>query len=222
MKAVWKRPFNRTRLSYGRIHVTQKEDNMRQKTLWILLGASGLLLLVLFTFTLVANFHMARSETQASATTASSRWPQEAVAPSQPVHFVVEGNGPLAEALTAALEREVPNANAASETAETNLIVQIDKAQINWTPVSGRAEIEVTAAFSSNEDFSFIEQRPFYFQYNNGDDQGAGYIVQSASEVRLTDRSNGLLSRPGYTQFLAEKIAAEINKALQTQVFAMP
>jgi hypothetical protein len=171
---------------------------------------------------LAANFHMANSETQTNVTTASSRWPTGASLPPQTVYYQVEGDGPLATALREALARQLSDAALAEATAVPQLIVRIDQADINWTPVYGRAAIVATAAFSSNGDFAFMETEPTYFQFNDGDDAGTGYIVQASSEISLTDKSTGLLSRPGYRQILAEKLAEEVNKVLQTHIFAAP
>lgn len=193
---------------------------MRNKGIW--LGLAIIVVLCMALLVLVANFHMANSETQTNATTASSRWPSGASVPSQTVPYRVEGAGPLAAALRGALPQTLTNAQPAADTAVPQLIIRIDQADINWTPVYGRAEIAATAAFSSNGDFSFMETEPTYFQFNNDDDAGAGYIVQAASEISLSDNSTGLLSRPGYHQLLAGKLAEEINKALQANVFAAP
>ncbi|MCB9419802.1 MAG: hypothetical protein H6667_08355 [Ardenticatenaceae bacterium] len=191
---------------------------MRNKIVWLGLGIIAVLCIALF----VTNFHLANSETQTNATTVSSRWPSEASVPPQTVPYRIEGDGPLAVALREALSQKLMNAQPAADTAVPQLIVRIDQANINWTPVHGRAEIMTTAAFSSNGDFAFMAAEPTYFQFNDDDDAGAGFIVQAASEISLTDKSTGLLSHPGYHQLLADKLAEEINKALQTNIFAAP
>ena len=64
-------------------------------------GLTGLLLLVLVVLAvllLTVAFHAARSQTEASSQTASSRWPEGAAMPPQRIHFQVAGEGALAEA----------------------------------------------------------------------------------------------------------------------------
>ncbi len=195
---------------------------MRNKGIWLVLGIIFVLGMALFMLLLVANFHMVNSETQTSVTTASSRWPSEASLSPQTVHYRVEGDDPLATALREALAHELPDAALAEATAVPQLIVRLERAHITWTPVFGRAEIVATAAFSSNGDFAFMDTDPARFQFNDGEDAGAGYIVQASAEISLTDRSPGLLSRPAYRQILAEKLAAEVNKVLQTHIFTAP
>lgn len=193
---------------------------MPNKGIWLGLGFLVLLCVLSLGLTLVANFHMANSATQTRVTTASSRHPTGASLPPQPVQFQVEGDDPLAAALREALAGQLGDAEAAAATAVPHLIVRIDRAALNWMPISGRADIAITAAFSSNGDFAFMETEPTHFQFNGGDD--AGIIVQASSEINLTDETTGLLSRPGYRQLLAEALAAEIDKALQTHIFAAP
>lgn len=191
---------------------------MQNKGIWFSLG----IIVVLCAALLSVNFHMARSETQTNVTTASSRWPSGASLPPQTVQYRVEGDDPLTAALREALPQKLINAQPAAETAVPQLIIRIDQAQINWTPVYGRADLTLGAAFSSNGDFAFMETEPTYFQFNSDEDAGAGYIVQSSSQISLTDQSTGLLSRPGYNQLLADKLAEEINKVMQTTIFATP
>ncbi|MCA9874210.1 MAG: hypothetical protein KC441_11165 [Anaerolineales bacterium] len=195
---------------------------MRNQGIWVGLGIVVGLCMVLLALFLGADFHMANSETQTNVTTASSRWPSETSLPPQTVQYRVEGDDLLAMALRQALAGQLSNAELAEGTAVPQLIVRIDQERTNWTPVYGRAEIVVTAAFSSNGDFAFMETEPTHFQFNEGDDAGTGHLVQALAEISLTDRSGGLLSRPGYRQLLAEKLAQEVDKALQTQVFAAP
>jgi len=179
-------------------------------------------LVVLLTALLLTNFHLASSETQTNVTTASSRWPSGTSLPSQTVQYKVDGDSSLAEALRETLPQKLMNAQPAADTAVPQLIVRPDQVNINWTPLYGRAEIVVTAAFSSNGDFAFMETEPTHFQLNGGENGGTGPVVQAATKISLTDKSIGLLSRPGYHQLLAGKLAEEINKAVQANVFAAP
>ena len=191
---------------------------MRRKSIWLGLG----ILVVLSIVLLFTNFHLATSETQTNVTTASSRRPSGASLSSQTVPYKVEGNGSLAEALREALPQKLMNAQLAADTAVPQLIVRLDQTDIHWTPVYGRAEIVATAAFSSNGDFAFMETKPTYFQLNNGEGDSTNSVVQAASEISLTDKSTGLFSRPGYYQLVANKLAEEINKALQSNIFTAP
>lgn len=194
---------------------------MRHKAFWIGLGIFILVLAVLSVLLLVANFHVARDEMQANAVTSSSRWPEKAAMPPQTIRYRVEGDGPLAMALVDVLAEELPDAQAAEVTAVPDLIVYVDKADINWTPIRSRADVAVTAAFSSNGDFSFVGERPFHFQINADDTQESSQVL-AASEISIHDQAAGLISRPSYVNKLAKQVAADINTMLQTHIFAAP
>ncbi|MCA9971061.1 MAG: hypothetical protein KC425_12635, partial [Anaerolineales bacterium] len=166
-------------------------------------------------------FHAARSQTEASSQTASSRWPEGAAMPPQRIHFQVAGEGALAEALAAALAARLPDAVPAAETAVADLRVRIEAADVTWTPVYGRAEVTASAAYSSDGEFGFWVERPYHFQFDD-DDTRAAQVVRVALDVTVRDRSIGLLSRPAYHALLADRLALEVNQMLQMHVFAAP
>lgn len=190
---------------------------MKRRLVWVVVGIVVLLTAGCLSLMLAANFHYANSITEASSATSSSRWPQGEAMPGHSITYAVEGDGPLAEALVAALEQVVPAAELADEGEVPQLIVRFEEVDTSWTPFYAKAEASVTAAVSSNGDFSFREGEPTHFE-NAGSAKG----LQAISEIKVTDQSRGLFSLPGYRAILAERLAQEIGEMLRTQIFAAP
>lgn len=84
---------------------------------------------------------------------------------------------------------------------EATLVVRVNRADILYTPVFARADIEAELFYSSNGDLSFIERGSFVFQREEGD----RVEVQSRQTAELADETIGVISGPAYMNHLARE-----------------
>lgn len=181
------------------------------------------LIAIIATVLFGANVRLTQSRTETSTTTAASRQPTGATVTSQTVHYQVKGDSPLARELAAELATTLADAQPADSNEPLNLVVELEESRVQWTPFVSRATMVLLAGFSTNGDFAFLDARPFAFRSapEAAATPDAG-VVQAAIEITLSDRSTGLMSRPGYTDLVAESLAVALEDALQTQLFTMP
>lgn len=93
------------------------------------------------------------------------------------------------------------------------LRVWIERPGYSWTPVYAQADMQVRWAFSSaNIDVSFDDTRPFTL--NNL--QGPALLARG--KVNLRDRTYGLVSLPGYWNYLAAQAAKAVQTELESQL----
>ncbi len=85
------------------------------------------------------------------------------------------------------------------------LFVTFDKQDITWTPVYTRAALEINVAYASNGDVSFRHSTPVEFKHTS--DQPS---LMNNGKYSFTDTSWGLISSPGYVNYLAKEIAKAI------------
>jgi len=188
---------------------------------WIILGLAGLGVL----FFLI-NFRIIRSQSTVNSEVATSRQnPQTSpVAFSQlATQLVVEGDDPLAHALRAELVRLANSDKTASqftvassqdEAAQSPLLVVTLKQQSGyWTPISARTDLQVEAAYASNGDVSFRESEST--QFHSSGDQA---IRQYEGHYQLTDTSWGVMSLPGYRDYLVHQVTDTLLTSLQEQL----
>jgi len=194
---------------------------MRKSTVIITLTILGLVAAGFLLLREVAHFQFTRNETISSGTTASSRWPEGAAVAPHTLSYEIEGEAPLVEPVREAVEQHLDVRPAVpDETPE--LIIVLEETAVGWSPFRSRAEIKASALFSSNGDFDFRESRPYFFEFNADDGQDDGLIVQVAAEYEINDQSAGVISRPGYLDQLADKLAQEVANTVQTHIFAAP
>ncbi len=87
------------------------------------------------------------------------------------------------------------------------LAVDIQKQQYIWTPFYARSVYRLTVSYASNGDISFRSQPTPRF--NMGD------YYQLQGRYTLDDTSWGLISSPGYQDYMSERIADQVMKSLQ-------
>lgn len=185
-----------------------------QKTLIIAVAA------VLTAAFLLLNFRAAFSNTQAQSTvtTASSGDAlPEAMQQRAKITVMVTGEGPLVSALEKALVTEIGKAGLgevelvhALDPRYPNPVLMVDAGRpgILWTPVFGSSSFPIQAWFASNGDATVADQEVLGFDNT----EGPGMITHA--EYQVSDRSWGILSRPGYYQVLADSLARSIVEAL--------
>jgi hypothetical protein len=92
------------------------------------------------------------------------------------------------------------------------LIVEFDKVDITWTPISGKASVEVTVAFASDGDVSFRHTTPVHF------DDGDSPSLKIKGDLQIKDETRGLISRVAYQQYLEESVGQAIVDLLEAQL----
>ncbi len=90
------------------------------------------------------------------------------------------------------------------------LFVEVTRKDIFWTPVYGRAELEFKIAYASNGDISFRHTEPTAFHNEN-----EAPSIKRSGQYTFTDVSWGIMSLPGYHDYLAGQVAAAILAGLQ-------
>jgi len=188
---------------------------------WIILGMAGLgVLFFLVSFRIISSQSAVNSEVGAyhQNTEASP------VAFSQlATQLVVEGDDPLIRAIRVEITRlaksektlgQVNLALATDEAAQSPLLVVTLKQQSGfWTPVYSRTTLQIEAAYASNGDVSFRENEPT--QFHSAGDQP---VRQYEGHYHLTDSSWGVMSLPGYRDYLAHQVAVTLLTSMQEQL----
>ncbi len=190
---------------------------MKRNRIWILLG--GLILLtVLFS---LANFHLSFSKNSVSrnsVTTGIGADMPAAVQQRDNIMVIVEGKGGMVTALEKALRSQIsaggianPVITEAVEPGNKNpvLLVKIADKQVFWTPVYGSSNVQALVGYASNGDLELIQNLPL----ENTNLSGASIMM--SGEYKLTGRSFGFISLPGYHRMLAQAIVASIMLDLQ-------
>jgi len=90
------------------------------------------------------------------------------------------------------------------------LFVEIARKDIFWTPAYGRAELEIKIAYASNGDISFRHSEPTAFHNEN-----EAPSIKRSGKYKFTDVSWGIMSLPGYHDYLASQVATAILADLQ-------
>ena len=188
---------------------------------WMILGAACLGVL----FFLVS-FRSISSQSAVNSEVGASRQNTEA----SPVDFtqqttqlVVEEDDLLARAVRAEITRLAKNDNSLvhvnfastpGEAAQSPLLVVTLKEHGSiWTPVYARTSLEFEAAYASSGDVSFRESEPTQFQST-----GNQPVRQYEGHYHLTDRSWGVMSLPGYRDYLAHQVAVYLLTSMQEQL----
>lgn len=190
----------------------------RQKTGWLIVGAL-LLLLVLLNF---VSFWAARSTTEANHTLSTYRLgealPQNML-PGFTLYYAVSGEDQLSAALQTVLEDQTSVGTATAVSAASSnqpapfLLVEVVPDRL-WTPIYGRATVNAQIYFAYDGDAPWPLDEPVHLQVSPA--------IKADGEFTLVDNSWGLISKPAYTDHLAQALAEEIAAALQDDVFRMP
>jgi hypothetical protein len=85
----------------------------------------------------------------------------------------------------------------------------VGKPGLLWTPFFTTSQFTVQAGYSSVGDTTFTGKTPVIM------DNRDGSALNMWGEYTLSDRSSGLISRPGYYQALANYLAREIVNTLE-------
>ena len=193
---------------------------MKDKLLWILLGG---ILLIGAAF-LLLNFRVAVGNTQAlqmiMVTELEGNYP-ERLQPDEKISMVLVGDGTLVRALQTALAGQIDKVGMGQIEWEQELeqkhpnpvlVVKVDSPNRIWTPVFAMSQFSVQAGYATTGDTTFMAAVDKTQPYIRSSDPSA---VNLYTEYEVSDRSFGLISRPGYDRYLADYLAQEIVQALK-------
>ena len=200
---------------------------MNRPILWIV-SLLLLILLIAGVVFLALDFHLAQSRANSGYNLSTGRSGGGelplAMRESPSLDVAVLGDGPLAGALRQALERQLArNPQLASvavleDAPETvdgpYLLVETQTAEVFWTPVYARADLQVAIDFDSAGDLT-SRGTPYIFRGKNAPQ------VKSGGEITVEDTAIGLISRPGYYTMLAEQVADQVDRAV-TEIYTPP
>ncbi len=89
---------------------------------------------------------------------------------------------------------------------ESVLVVEIQRQSVLWTPLYSKAELNICAGYASDGAVDWIDPQGASLSASPGARIHGEYVVH--------DSAFGLMSRPGYYDYLNEKIATEIGESL--------
>lgn len=191
---------------------------MKNKHLWVLLGV---LVLIGATF-LFFNFRVAASTNQTEKlifSTDMGDYMPVSMQQRDKISIVLIGEGPLVSALQKALTEQLGNAGIGKidlvqelepEVQNPILVVKVGKPGPFWTPFFAMGKFSVHVGYASNGDSTFMEDvEKTHISIGKKD------VANMYAEFDVNDRSFGLISRPGYHQFLADYLVQDIVTALE-------
>ena len=183
-----------------------------KKRLWVLLG--GIVLLWAAFWCL--NFRIATSNTKSehnNSTTSIGDGLPDTMQRREKINLVLVGEGPLIGALPEALAIEMNKAGMEDielvqgtdlKDRQPALLIKVESPGLLWTPFFATSQFTAQAGYSSTRNTTFMEERPVTMSNEDGP------VLNMYGEYEVSDRSWGLISRPGYYQALAEYLAREI------------
>jgi hypothetical protein len=190
---------------------------MKNQRFWIVLGGIA----VLSAAFLFLNFHAAVSNTQSekNITTAGIGDGLPVVMQHRaPISIAMDGDGALVNALQQTLPAGINNAGLGAvalvpglERQYPNpvLVVEVGKPAPFWTPFWATSQFSIQAGYASDGSTAFMGQTPATVNNSNGP------VLTMHAEIKISDRSWGLISRPGYHQILADVLTQQIVAALK-------
>jgi hypothetical protein len=196
---------------------TDRKGKFMKKRLWVLLGS----LVVLCAAFWCLNFRMAANNTKSEkniTTTSIGNGLPNAMQRRENINLILVGEGPLVAALQRALAMEMKDAGIADlELVQGNapryqspvLVVEVGRPGLPWTPFFATSQFTIQAGYSSVGDTTFMGKTPVIM------DNQDGPALNMWGEYKVSDRSWGVISRPGYYQILADYLAREIVSTLK-------
>ena len=129
------------------------------------------------------------------------------------INLVLVGEGPLTTALQKAMIIEMNNAGIGNTELVQRiepryqspvLVINVGRPGLLWTPFFAMSRFTIQAGYSSIGDTTFMGETQVAV------DNQAGPVLHMYGEFKVSDRSWGLISRPGYYQSLADYLARQI------------
>lgn len=189
---------------------------MKNKKILIIV-AICILLVIAF---LLIPYILVQSHTATNSTVASSNKPPENekwCESGSSLAVILEGASSLNPALKKALQEKIISQSEFSQVIwfdsldrsadMPTIAIRFTTSDIKWTPFYATGYQVVEVAFSSIGDVSFRNSKPTHFT-TFGDVK----VTQFIANLEITDKSAGIISLPGYHQYLAQKVADAIMK----------
>ena len=197
------------------------ERKSRLSGVWLIVGGLAVLMIALN----FLNFRVARSASEAEHSLSTYRSGEEQPAVMNPgfeLALYVEGEDSVSQALPVLLVEQLEATTVGqvrvvgdlSGVTEPALLVQVDVQQRLWTPVYGRAEVTAEVFFAYDGDLPWPRDEAVVL-----DESPA---VLADGNFSVADTTWGLLSRPAYSEHLAELLAQEIAAGVGQDVFQRP
>jgi hypothetical protein len=192
---------------------------------WIIPGI-GIALAIALTapaFILV-NFSSMSSQMKHDAKTVSSSVSRQPVQPIYPekTGLMVSGDHRLTLALQNQIIKDLQSKAAFGQIQVFNssvdrvnypvLLVEIAPADYFWTPIYARVNLKVSVSYASDGDVSFRLTQPAFFQTTGGQP-----AIKRSSDYSFSDVSWGIISSPGYINYLSREIARIIEAGLKAE-----
>ncbi len=187
---------------------------MKNKRFWILLGG---IVLISAAF-LLLNFRVAASNNQINTVVMTTKMEGNYPDPqNDKISIALVGEGPLVGALQEALTEKMNKAGMGQielvqerKPAYPNpiLVVKVGRPGLIWTPFFAMSQFSIHAGFTSYGDATYVDAV-------EKTKTSVGKPANLYAEYEGKDLSWGLISRPGYHQYLADYFAQQIVEALK-------
>ena len=137
------------------------------------------------------------------------------------IYLVMFGEAPLVTALQNALTEQMDKAGMGQFELEQGLkpkyptpilVIKAGKTSPLWTPFFAIGHSSLQAGYATNGDPTFMDALDKTQPYIRNPDTSVALLY---IEYEIRDWSFGLISRPGYYQYLAEHLAQELVQALK-------
>jgi hypothetical protein len=101
-----------------------------------------------------------------------------------------------------------------SDQADTPLMtIEVKRQKVFWTPIYATSELEIKVSYASNGNVSFRHSDPPQFKFTDGT---SGVMISGT--YTFADVSKGIVSWPGYHNYIAAQIAKTISESVQKQL----
>lgn len=182
---------------------------------WIIPGIGIALVIALSASAFIlVNFSAMSSQMAHDSTLVSSAGTTQSIQPINPTKtgLLVTGENRLAGALQNQIIHQLQSNPAIGQFQVFNgsidrvnypvLLIEIEAEELLWTPMYARAILKVYVSYASDGDISFRLNQPAYFQYTG--DQPA---IKQSGVYAISDISWGIISSPGYINYISREIA---------------
>jgi hypothetical protein len=195
----------------------KKDRTLKKRQLWILLAGFATFCAAFWRL----NFRMATSNTESEKnvmTAGIGAGLPDAMQRREKITLVLLGEDPLILALEKAMIFEMNKTGLgdiklAPEIGAKHpgpvLVIEVGRPGVFWTPFFATSQSTIQVVYSSSGDTTIIGDAPATMDNQNGP------ALSMYSEYQVSDRSWGLISRPGYYQTLAEYLARQIVSTLK-------
>lgn len=191
---------------------------MKNKRLSIFLGG----IVVLSAALLLLNFRLAVSNTWSEKLVMTTDLGENMPDPmkrNEKISVVLVGEGPMVSALQKTLTEKIGEAGIGEIELSRELgpvyqnpvlVVKVGQPGPIWTPLFAMSQLPIHAGYASDGDPKFMEVIE-----KTRTSVGKKDVANMYAEYEVNDLSLGLISRPGYHQFLADYLTQEIVTALK-------